>query len=147
MPTLCTIGFTQTSAEHFFGLLREAGVRRVVDVRLHPGGQLSGFAKASDLAWFLRELADCDYQHDLRLAPSPELFADYRASHDAARWEAGFDALMDERDVPGVLDRAEYAAVRSCLLCSEHQPEHCHRNFVARRIAAAWPEFEIRHLT
>ena len=42
---LKTIGFTQKSAEEFFALLRENGVERVVDIREHPGGQLSGFAK------------------------------------------------------------------------------------------------------
>jgi uncharacterized protein (DUF488 family) len=30
-----TIGFTQTTAEHFFGRLRAAGVQRLLDVRLN----------------------------------------------------------------------------------------------------------------
>jgi hypothetical protein len=42
---LYTAGFTQESAERFFALLREHGVERVVDIRLKPGEQLSGFAK------------------------------------------------------------------------------------------------------
>jgi hypothetical protein len=47
---LYAIGFTQKPAERFFALLREHGVERVVDIRLKPGGQLSGFAKGSDLS-------------------------------------------------------------------------------------------------
>ena len=36
MPTtLYTIGFTKSSAEHFFGRLQQAGVRRLVDIRLN----------------------------------------------------------------------------------------------------------------
>ena len=50
---LCTIGFTQKSADRFFGLLAEARVTRLVDIRLKPGGQLSGFANSRDLPFFL----------------------------------------------------------------------------------------------
>ena len=53
---VATIGFTQSTAEHFFERLIGAGVRKVVDVRLHNTSQLAGFAKAEDLAWFLRRL-------------------------------------------------------------------------------------------
>ena len=49
-----TIGFTQTTAEHFFDRLRDAGVKRVVDIRLKNDSQLAGFAKARDLPYFLR---------------------------------------------------------------------------------------------
>jgi hypothetical protein len=45
---LCTIGFTRKSAQEFFGLLRKAGVARVVDVRLNNVSQLAGFTKARD---------------------------------------------------------------------------------------------------
>jgi uncharacterized protein (DUF488 family) len=44
-----TIGFTQTTAEHFFGRLKAAGIRRLLDVRLNNSSQLAGFAKAKDL--------------------------------------------------------------------------------------------------
>ena len=40
-----TIGFTQTSAEEFFGKLIKAGVRKIVDARLNNTSQLAGFAK------------------------------------------------------------------------------------------------------
>ncbi len=57
-----TIGFTQSSAEHFFGRLADAGVARVVDVRLNNSSQLAGFAKAQDLPFFLRELVGAEYR-------------------------------------------------------------------------------------
>jgi hypothetical protein len=44
-----TIGFTQSTAEHFFGRLAKAGVRRLLDVRLNSRSQLAGFAKAQNL--------------------------------------------------------------------------------------------------
>ena len=36
-----TIGFTQTTAEHFFSRLKAAGVRRLLDVRLNNSSQLA----------------------------------------------------------------------------------------------------------
>jgi len=48
-----TIGFTKTSASGFFERIKGAGVKKVVDVRLHNTSQLAGFAKAEDLAYFL----------------------------------------------------------------------------------------------
>ena len=75
---LYTIGFTKKSAEQFFSLLRENGVRLLADIRLHPGGQLAGFAKQDDLRYFLRALADCDYVHLPQLAPTGEQLSAYR---------------------------------------------------------------------
>ncbi len=42
---LFTIGFTKKSAEQFFTKLQQAGVARVLDVRLNNRSQLAGFAR------------------------------------------------------------------------------------------------------
>ena len=146
MVRLYTIGFTKKSAEQFFGLVREHGVERVVDIRLHPGGQLAGFTKQSDLGYFLANLAACDYHHRPELAPSEEILSDYRRDHDWDRYVARFEALMDEREVPASLDEGVFRDKVSCLLCSEATPERCHRRLVAERLARAWPEIEVAHL-
>jgi len=142
-----TIGFTKKNAQTFFGLLRQNGVQRLIDIRLKPSGQLSGFAKKEDLSYFLDRLAGrCAYLHLPELAPSEEILDAYRKSKDWARYEIQFQALMDQRNIPTILDRASFAAQASCLLCSEDTPEHCHRRLVAERLAAYWPEVEIVHL-
>jgi uncharacterized protein (DUF488 family) len=143
---LYTIGFTQKTAERFFGLLAEAGVERVVDIRLKPGGQLSGFANSRDLAFFLDRLNGCGYVHLPILAPSADLLSDYRRHHDWTSYVERFETLMTERGIPGNLDRASFLRERSCLLCSEASPEHCHRRVVAERIARDWDGVEIVHL-
>ena len=143
---LYTIGFTRKSAARFFSLLATHGVERVVDIRLKPGGQLSGFAKGSDLAWFLRQLNDCGYVHLPELAPTAEILSDYRQDHDWNRYVSRFEALMDERNIPAALDRDAFASQVSCLLCSEPTPEQCHRRLVAERIARVWPDVEIVHI-
>jgi uncharacterized protein (DUF488 family) len=143
---LYTIGFTQKSAERFFGLLAEHGVEQVIDIRLKPGGQLSGFAKQDDLAWFLERLNGAGYLHLPQLAPSAEIRDAYRQDHDWNGYVPRFEALMDARGIPEVLDRALFAERVSCLLCSEPTPERCHRRLVAERLARVWPEVEIVHL-
>ena len=45
-----TIGFTQKSAAEFFGILRRAGIRRLIDVRLNNTSQLAGLRQARRLA-------------------------------------------------------------------------------------------------
>jgi uncharacterized protein (DUF488 family) len=144
---ILTIGFTQKSAERFFGLLGSNGVDVVVDIRLHPDGQLAGFAKRADLPYFLRRLANCDYRHQPLLTPSEEILKDYRNDRDWDRYVRRFEALMDERDVPAALDRALFERADCCLLCSEATPEQCHRRLVAERLARDWPDVEVVHLT
>jgi uncharacterized protein (DUF488 family) len=143
---LYTIGFTKKSAETFFGLLRENGVQRLVDIRLHPGGQLAGFAKSDDLAYFLRELADCGYTHMPELAPTDEVLSAYRKDHKWPLYVQRFEALMDERGVPQSLDRTIFEREKCCLLCSEATPEQCHRRLVAERLASHWGDVQIVHL-
>ena len=75
---IATIGFTKKPASRFFELLRKSGVKRVVDVRLNSGSQLSGFAKRDDLAWFLNEICGIVYVHLPSLAPTRTLLSDYR---------------------------------------------------------------------
>jgi len=48
-----SIGFTQSTAENFFGRLKDAGIRRLIDVRLNNSSQLASFAKRDDLRFFL----------------------------------------------------------------------------------------------
>jgi uncharacterized protein (DUF488 family) len=142
-----TLGFTQKTAETFFGLLRTNQIQRLVDIRLRPNGQLSGFARQDDLPYFLRELAGgCEYVHFPELAPTKEILDEYRKDKDWLRYVTRFELLMDERDIINTLDRAGFESLASCLLCSEATPEQCHRRLVAERLAAHWPGVEIVHL-
>src|SRR6185503_17779633 len=115
---LYTIGFTQKTAQTFFELLRANGVQRLLDIRLRPGGQLSAFARQEDLPFFLHELVNgCEYRHLPMLAPTAEILKDYRIDEDWDHYVKHFEALMDERGVPGILDRADFE-MPACLLCS-----------------------------
>jgi hypothetical protein len=89
-----TIGFTQKSASRFFGLMSEAGIRRLVDVRLNNVSQLAGFAKRDDLAFFLAEICDAEYVHEPLLAPTDDLLGAYRKRRIGwAEYEQGFSSI------------------------------------------------------
>jgi uncharacterized protein (DUF488 family) len=145
-PTrVLTIGFTGTSAEHFFGRLRSAKVRRVLDVRLNNVSQLSGFAKRADLEWFLRTIGSIDYVHAVDLAPTAELLTAVRQR--AIPWEEyarKFVELMKERRVEDRYARADLD--HTALLCSEPGARACHRLLVAEHFQRAWDDVLIVHL-
>ncbi len=142
---LSTIGFTRKPARRFFDLLRQSGARRVVDVRLHNGSQLAGFAKKDDLAYFLGELCGMEYVHLPALAPTKEMLDDYRKRRcDWETYEDRFIALMRERRIEATVQREIVSD--GCLLCSEDKPHHCHRRLVAEYLKQHWGDVEIVHL-
>lgn len=128
--TIFTIGFTKKSAQEFFTRLQRPGLVRVVDVRLNNSSQLAGFAKKSDLEYFLRSICKIDYVHLPALAPTQELLDSYKKKKgDWERYAADFLELMRERNAESAVEKTLLDG--GCLLCSEDTPEHCHRRLVA----------------
>ncbi len=141
-----TIGFTQTTAEHFFSRLKAAGVKRLLDVRLNNVSQLAGFAKAQDLPFFLRELAGAAYEHEPLLAPTQELLDEYKKRKgDWSVYEQAFLELMAEREIESTLSPTVFE-VPTALLCSEATAENCHRRLVCEYLASHWPGVRAIHL-
>ena len=141
-----TIGFTQTTAEHFFRRLAKAEIARVLDVRLNNSSQLSGFAKAQDLPFFLKELVGAEYEHEPRLAPTPSLLDAYKKQKGAwAVYEDGFMSLMADREIESVLSARDFDR-RTALLCSEATADRCHRRLVCEYLAKHWPDVHAVHL-
>jgi len=140
-----TIGFTQKSAEEFFRRIRMHRIKRIVDIRIHPDGQLSGFARKDDLPFFLNELADgCGYLYMPNLAPTKEILKSYRENNDWDIYVKRFEALMDQRNIPAALQPNDFD--EACFLCSEDKPDQCHRRLVAERLAKNWNNVEIIHI-
>ena len=140
-----TIGFTKKSAQEFFTLLSHAGVKTLVDARLNPDSQLSGFAKRRDLPYFLRALGNIDYTHTDLLAPTKSLLQRYRKhDNDWDLYVRDFNELIRQRRIesrftPEQMDHA-------CLLCSEHTADRCHRRLVAEYFSQHWNNVDIHHL-
>ena len=141
-----TIGFTKTTAEDFFGRIKSAGVKRMIDVRLHNTSQLAGFAKSDDLAFFLRTICGAAYRHEPLLAPTEELMTFFKKEKgDWNIFQKDFMSLMAERKVESHLRPDELEG--SCLLCSEDKPHHCHRRLVCDYLNGKWGgRLSVRHL-
>ena len=143
---LYTIGFTRKSAAQFFGLLRESGAKRVVDIRLRNTSGLAGWSKKSDLPWFLQELCGMGYVHLPRLSPTDALLDGYRKRDISwVEYEPIYHSIIERRLVRAAIPQDIIAD--SCLLCSEDQPERCHRRLLAEHFQQHWGDVEIIHLT
>ncbi len=144
--SVSTIGFTKTSAESFFGRLAESGAKKVLDVRLHNTSQLAGFAKADDLAYFLRKIAGIEYAHQPLLAPTDEMLKAFKKDKgDWCVYERRFMDLMSLRKIEQRLKPEMFRNV--CLLCSEDKPHQCHRRLVCDYLNSHWDaKLKVRHL-
>lgn len=146
MITLYTIGFTKKSAEQFFELLKARRVRTLVDVRINNRSQLAGFAKGSDLTYFLQQIGGIGYRHITDFAPTKELLSDYRAGKvDWKEYERIFNDLLSKRAINKRYQVADFD--NCCFLCSEETPEYCHRRLLAEYLQRQEPEnVQIIHL-
>ncbi len=145
MIRLYTIGFTGKPAEKFFNLLRNSGVKNVVDTRINNVSQLSGFAKGADLKFFVKEIGGMTYEHNIDFAPTKELLARYRDK--AMTWqqyEVEYLNLLDMRKIAQKTDIEKLH--ENCLLCSEHTPEKCHRRLLAEYLKHVKNDIQIIHL-
>lgn len=141
-----TIGFTKTNAAKFFDRIKHAGVKKVIDVRLHNTSQLSGFAKADDLAYFLKEICGAQYVHQPLLAPTDDILKAFK--RDKGDWnvyQGQFLRLMSERQIENRLKPDMFEG--TCLLCSEDTPHHCHRRLVCEYLNDKWGgTLKVKHL-
>jgi uncharacterized protein (DUF488 family) len=141
---LFTIGFTKTSAEHFFSRLSRARVKKLIDVRLNNVSQLAGFAKRDDLRYFSKAICGVEYEHLPELAPTHEMLDDYRRSKSSwSLYAEKFLDLMARRRIENI---DVFRLDGGCLLCSEDKPHHCHRRLVAEYLKGKWGDVEIEHL-
>jgi uncharacterized protein (DUF488 family) len=146
MIKLYTIGFTEKTAEEFFTLLQKSKVKKILDVRINNISQLAGFAKGKDLAYFAKAIVGANYEHNVELAPTKELLKDYRDKKvDWVQYEKEYINILHKRNILKKLDVSNLNG--TCLLCSEHKPDMCHRRLLAEYLQKANKKIEIIHLT
>lgn len=145
MIKLFTIGFTKKNARKFFQLLKSNDVKNIVDTRVNNTSQLAGFAKADDLEFFAKEIADISYEHQLDFAPTKELLSKYRKGN--MTWDEYEDEYLNLLDLRKVKSKVEIEKLHeNCLLCSEHTVEKCHRRLLAEYFQEVNSDVEIIHL-
>jgi uncharacterized protein (DUF488 family) len=141
-----TIGFTRKSMREFAEFLRDARIKRLVDIRLRPISQYSGFARKDDLE-FLLELMGIEYIHSLELAPTSSLLDGYRSDNDWTKYERAFWSLLRERRPDALLAQLLTPGLNVAFLCTEDTPERCHRRLVSEYAKGIFPDLEVVHLT
>jgi uncharacterized protein (DUF488 family) len=141
-----SIGFTQKNAGQFFDSLKTNGIERLLDVRLNNTSQLAGFAKQSDLPYFLREICHASYEHEPLLAPTQDIL-DALKKHKGS-WDVYAEAylsLLRSRRVESALSKSGFLK-KTVLLCSEATAAYCHRRLALEYLQQHWGDVIIHHL-
>lgn len=139
-----TIGFTKKSAEAFFEKLKENKVSKIIDIRLNNASQLAGFSKNNDLKYFLRQILDIDYSHEINLAPTKDILDDYkRKTITWDEYKKKYIEILEKRNIKERISITDYD--QCCFLCSEELPEFCHRILLTEYIGEII-ELEVKHL-
>lgn len=143
---LYTIGFTQKDARTFFELLKKNQIELLIDIRLNNASQLAGFTKGRDLEYFLKEIAEIRYIHNIRLAPTKDILDDYKKKRITwGEYEKRYNLLIETRKT-----EKEFANLFNynniCLLCSEPDAKQCHRRLLAEYLQKHYQEIEIIHI-
>lgn len=95
---ILTMGFTKKNAEEFFGLIREYHVEILIDVRLNNQSQLAGFTKGRDIEFFLKEICDCKYSHEIQFAPTKDILNRYKKGQISwEKYEVEYNELIKKK--------------------------------------------------
>jgi uncharacterized protein (DUF488 family) len=140
-----TIGFSGKPAHVFFTTLKNAGVKKIIDVRLYNTSQLAGYAKKQDLEYLLETIVPAKYVHLPIMAPTSNLLDGYKkGTIDWDQYEKRFNELITQRRIEDAITPEQVD--KACFLCSEAGPEHCHRRLIVEYLSGKWENVEIFHL-
>ena len=140
-----TIGFTKKSAKKFFEILKSNNIQQIIDIRLNNTSQLAGFTKKDDLEYFLKELCGTDYYSFKFLAPTKDIRDRYIKSKDWDVYVDEYIQLLESRKILDDLDKSLLDR-KTCFLCSEPTPDHCHRRLLVEYLKEQWNDIEAVHL-
>lgn len=146
VTTVHTIGHSTRERDEFVSLLDAHGLRRLVDVRRHPGSRRHPHFDRQAMESWLGD-AGVDYRHlgelgGRRGPPDPG------SPNDGWRTD-GFQAYADHLNGDAgqrALDRLEEAARgrATAVMCAEAVPWRCHRQIIADHLVARG--HEVRHV-
>lgn len=148
---LYTIGHGNLELEPFLNILRENGIRWLADIRSAPYSRMFPWFNKAPLA---ESLDDAGIRY-LFLGDkiggkpregetqwkqgklNPALVSSL--SH-TQRWKEGIAHLAN------VVTAMDEEGEAGCLLCSEKDPNNCHRSLVSFQIESALPDLTVEHL-
>ena len=133
-----TIGYCGRNPQEFLDLLRQRGVKVVVDVRLRPDRAYWGcYAKAESQDKGIQKiLAGCniEYVSFVKLG-NPFM--------DCDDWGERYQQLL-EKDGDLLIEPLQSIPGPFCLLCAEKSPAECHRFLIAGYLVSKG--YEVEHI-
>lgn len=109
--------------------------------------QLAGFAKYPDIKYFLYEICNIDYIHDLEFSPAEVTLKKYKRKEITwSQYVEEFSQTMAERNIREYIQSNYSIDKRICLLCSEPKADQCHRRLVGNEFREVFNEIDIVHL-
>jgi uncharacterized protein (DUF488 family) len=142
-----TSGTSGITAERFFLRLRELKATSVIDTRIHPSSQLSGYSKQESLKYFLKEILQIPYIYESQLCPIEQDFKLYKNKQMIWKtYQDKYYQLLINRNIKEKIDFSPWGD-RPVILCSESSPDQCHRRLAAEFISSTLNLVsEIKHL-
>ncbi len=146
MVTLYTIGFTKKTLEDFTKMLTDNKITKLIDIRLNRNSQLSGFAKERDLKYILEKFLNIQYGVVPDLAPTKELLKEYQEDRDWGKYEKEFLKIIKDRHIEKFKDKILDEKEKVCFLCSEAEPDKCHRRLISEFFSTLDSNVNVKHL-
>jgi uncharacterized protein (DUF488 family) len=140
-----TAGFAKWLAKDFFNILEKYNIDKLIDIRLRPNSQLSGFTRQVNFSYFLKKLSNVNYEHRTELAPTKELLNKRR--NENLTWEE-FESQYINQLTSDILENylVEISKENIIFLCSETEPNFCHRQILTNELLKIDSSLNIIHL-
>ena len=140
-----TAGFAKWLAKDFFNILEKYNIDKLIDIRLRPNSQLSGFTRQVNFSYFLKKLSNVNYEHRTELAPTKELL--HKRRNENLTWEE-FESQYINQLTSEILENylVEISKKNIIFLCSETEPYFCHRQILTNELLKIDSSLNIIHL-
>jgi len=133
-----TIGYGGRKPQDFLDLLKERGVKVVIDVRLRPDHSSTGsFAKAKSSDKGIKNLLATVGIEYLSVVELGNVFMEY------SDWRERYRDLL-EKAGDLLTQRLRNVSSPFCLLCAEKSPAECHRFLIAEYLVSKG--YEVEHI-
>jgi uncharacterized protein (DUF488 family) len=133
-----TIGYGGRKPQEFLDLLKQNGVKVVVDVRLRPDRAHWGcYAKAKSLDKGIQKLlGNCNIEY-VSLVKLGNPFME------CVDWRERYQQLL-EKEGDFLIEPLQSIPSPFCLLCAERSPVKCHRFLIAEYLVSKG--YEVEHI-
>ena len=138
-----TIGYEKQRIDRFIATLQAAGIRRIVDVRDVAWSHNPSYAKKK-LEQSLTK-AGIGYTH-LQALGNPKDGREAAKAGETDRFHEVFEVRLSGDEAQAALVQLKQIAQieKTCMMCLESEPEHCHRILICEALQR--DGVEIRHL-